>query len=74
MINPAGQRAEPMRFDRRSDGTAYSPMEQAVLRALGVDHYEFKPTAPRQKIVPPRVAMQQAMLAKEKERLAALKS
>jgi len=74
MINPAGQLAEPMRFDRRSDGSAYSPMEQAVLRALGVDHYDFKPTAPRQKIIPPRVAMQQALLVKEKERLEALKA
>jgi hypothetical protein len=74
MINPAGQLREPMRFDRRSDGSAYSPMEKAVLRALGVDHYEFKPTAPRQKIIPPRVAREQAMIAMEKERLAALKA
>jgi len=74
MINPAGQLREPMRFDRRSDGSAYSPMEKCVLRALGVDHYDFKPTVSRQKIIPGRVAREQAMIAKEKERLAALKA
>jgi hypothetical protein len=74
MINPAAKLREPMRFDRRSDGSAYSPMEQAVLRALGADHYDFKPTAPRQEIIPARVARERELLAKEKERLAALKA
>jgi len=74
MINPAAQLREPMRFDRRSDGSAYSPIEQAVLRALGVAHYPFEPKSPRQEIVPPRVARQREMLEKERERLAALKT
>ncbi len=74
MINPSVELCEPMRFDRQSDGSAYSLVEKAVLRALGTDHYDFKPTAPRQKIIPPRVARQQELLAKEKERLAALEA
>lgn len=36
---------EPMNFDRE-DGD-YSPVEEAVLRGLGVDHYDFRPTQPR---------------------------
>ncbi len=47
MINPTVILREPMRFDRRSDGTAYSPVEQAILRALGAEHYPFTPRAPR---------------------------
>ena len=74
MINPASHLREPMRLDRRSDGSAYSPMERVILNALGVDHYIFQPTAPRQKIVPARVAREQEMLARERERLAALKA
>ena len=74
MINPVVEFREPMRFDRRSDGSTYSPVERAVLRALKVDHYDFKLTAPRQRLVPPRIAKQQALLAKEQERLAALKA
>jgi len=74
MINPSVELCEPMRFDRQSDGSTYSLVERAVLRALGVEHYDFKPTAPRQKIIPPRVAQQMALLAKEKQRLAELEA
>lgn len=74
MINPPAVLSEPMRFDRRSDGSAYSPIEQAVLRGLGVEHFDFQHTAPHQKIVPGRIAREQEMIAKEKERLAALKA
>jgi hypothetical protein len=68
MTNPAGVLRTPLRYDRRSDGSAYCPMEQVVLRALGVDHFPFEPSVPRRRIVPKRVAMQQALLEKEKER------
>jgi len=37
---------EPMNF-HRTDGSDYSPVEAAVLHGLGVDHYDFQPTAPR---------------------------
>jgi hypothetical protein len=74
MINPVVELREPMRLDRRSDGSAYSPVEQAINRALGVEHYDFKPTSPRRRIVPPRIAQQQALLEKEKQRLEALEA
>ncbi len=68
MTNPAGVLRTPMRYDRRDDGSAYSPMEQLVLRSLGVDHFPFSPTAPRRRIVPKRVAAQQALIEAETER------
>lgn len=37
---------EPMCF-HRTDGSEYSPVEAAVLHGLGVNHYDFQPTAPR---------------------------
>lgn len=37
---------EPMNF-HRTDGSEYSPVEAAVLHGLGVEHYDFQPTAPR---------------------------
>jgi hypothetical protein len=74
MINPPPWLKDLMRFDRRSDGSAYSLIERAVLRALGVDHLDFQPTAPRRRIVPERVVRQQAMEAQKSERLAALKA
>ncbi len=72
MINPSAVLRDPMRFDRRSDGSSYAPIELAVHSALGVDHYDFQPTASREKIVPQRIACQQELLRKEQERLAAL--
>lgn len=74
MTNPCFSFLEPMRFDRRGDGSAYSPVELSVLRALGVEHYDFQPTAPRESIVPERLARQQKLLEEEQKRLAALAS
>ena len=70
ITNPPITLREPMRFDR-GDPADHSLVEQAVLRGLGVDHYEFRPTAPREKIVPERVRRQQAMKVAEEARLAA---
>ena len=39
---------EPMNF-HRATGDNYSLVEQAILRGLGVDHYDFAPTQPRYK-------------------------
>jgi hypothetical protein len=72
MINPPAVLREPMRLDRRSDGSAYSPIERGILRALGVEHSDFQPTVPRQRLVPGRLAREKEMLAKERARLAAL--
>jgi hypothetical protein len=70
MINPNVKIRQPMRFDRRSDGSAYSVVEKAMLRVLGVEHYDFRPMSPRREFVPDRVVRQGAMMEKEKERLA----
>lgn len=68
ITNPPLTLAQPMRFDR-SDPAEHSLVEQAVLRALGTTRYEFRPTRPREAIVPPRIATQQRLLAQEQRRL-----
>ncbi len=70
ITNPPVTLAEPMRFDRE-DPAEFSLVEQAVLRALGVERYTFTPAGPRETIVPPRVAMQEKMKVEERRRLAA---
>ena len=72
MTNPPVALREPMRLDRRGDGSAYSLVEQGILRALGVEHLEFKPTSERQRIVPPRKATEHEVLERERQRLAAV--
>ena len=57
ITNPPLHLAAPMNFDR-PDGS-YSPIERAVLNALGVEQLDFQPTAPRERIVPERVRRQQ---------------
>jgi hypothetical protein len=69
ITNPPVHLAEPMRFDR-SDGD-YSLVELAILRGLGVDRFDFAPTAPREGVVPERVRRQQQMKADELTRLSA---
>ncbi|HVX46914.1 MAG TPA: hypothetical protein VHC49_23680 [Mycobacteriales bacterium] len=66
ITNPPIHLREPMRFDRDDP----SLVEQAVLRGLGRDRYEFVPAAPREKVVPERVRRQQAMKIAEEARLA----
>ena len=69
ITNPPVHLAEPMRFDRdRYDD--HSLVEKAVLRGLGVESYEFTPTAPRERVVPERVRRQERMKAEEERRLA----
>jgi hypothetical protein len=41
-----------------------------VLHALDVPSAEFTPTAARQRLVPPRIAIQQERMAEEERRLA----
>ena len=69
ITNPPVQLLEPMDFNRPDPGD-FSPVEPAVLRGLGVERLEFRPTAPRERVVPERVARQQKMLEEEKARLA----
>lgn len=69
ITNPPLTLAEPMRFDRANPDD-HSPVERAVLRALGTTRYEFTPTGPREAIVPPRIAAQRRLLADEQRRAA----
>lgn len=69
ITNPPVHLTEPMRFDRE-DPNDFSLVERAVLRGLGVDRYEFTPTAPREAVVPERVRRQERMKAAERDRLA----
>lgn len=69
ITNPPITLKEPMKF-HRPDGD-YSPVELAVLRGLGVDSYDFQPTAPREEVIPPRVAMQKKLAEEEAKRLGA---
>jgi hypothetical protein len=50
ITNPPLALAEPMKFYREDN--AYSPIEQAVLHALGVQSLDFKATKPRERLVP----------------------
>ena len=59
ITNPPLALREPMDFDR-ADASLSSPVEQAVLRGLGVDRLAFRPSAPREAVVPPRLRGQQA--------------
>lgn len=68
MTNPTVILNEPLNFNR-ADPTQFSLVERVVLKALGVDRYDFQPTLPREAIVPERVRRQQQMLAAEQARL-----
>jgi hypothetical protein len=69
ITNPPVALAGPMKFDR-PDPSDFSLVERAILRGLGVDRYEFTPTAPRERVVPERVRRQERMKAEEQARLA----
>jgi hypothetical protein len=51
ITNPPLALREPMRFD-----PPQSLVERAILRGLGVDRLDFVPTAPRESVVPARLA------------------
>jgi hypothetical protein len=55
IINPPVKLREPMCF-ARDVPSEHSPVERGVLRALGVDRYDFVLTHPREAIVPERLA------------------
>ena len=68
ITNPPVKLAEPMQFARER-AEDYSPVERAVLRALGVERYEFVPAHPREAVVPKRLAIEK-QICEERERLA----
>jgi hypothetical protein len=69
ITNPPIALKEPMDFDR-PDPAEHSPVERAVLRALGVERLDFRPAAPREDVVPERVRRQERMREAEEARLA----
>jgi hypothetical protein len=69
ITNPPIALREPMRFDR-DDPAEHSPVERAVLRALGVERLDYRPAAPREDVVPERVRRQERMREQEEARLA----
>jgi hypothetical protein len=69
ITNPPIALREPMRFDR-VDKAEHSPVERAVLRALGVERLDYRPAAPREDVVPERVRRQERMREEEEARLA----
>ena len=69
ITNPPVALKEPMEFNRDNPDN-FSPVELAVLRGLGKDRLDFKPTAPRERLVPERVQRQRKMLEEQKKRLA----
>ena len=70
ITNPPVMLKEPMNFNR-ANPAEFSAVERGVLRGLGVERLDFKPTAPRERIVPDRVRVQAKMLEEEKARAAA---
>ena len=68
ITNPNVTLAEPMNFNR-DDPADHSLVELAVLRALDVERLDFRPTAPRERVIPEREARQAKMLAEEQRRL-----
>ena len=57
-----------MNFNRENPDD-FSLVEKAVLKGLGVERLDFKPTRPRERVVPARVARQKKMLKEQKRRL-----
>lgn len=68
ITNPPVALKEPMNFNRKNPDD-FSLVEKAVLKGLGVERLDFKPTQPRERVVPKRVARQKKMLAEQKRRL-----
>ena len=70
ITNPPISLKDPMQFNRENPA-AFSPVERAILRGLGVDRLDFQPTAPREHIVSEGMKRKQKMLEEEQARLAA---
>ena len=58
ITNPPVGLREPMNFNRENPDD-FSPVELGVLHGLGKDRVDFKPAAPRERLVPERVKRQQ---------------
>jgi hypothetical protein len=70
ITNPPIALREPLQLDR-DDPAQFSLVEQAVLRGLGVERFDFRPRAPREQVVPERVRRQAEEVQRERARLLA---
>jgi hypothetical protein len=70
ITNPPITLKEPMNFNP-ADASEFSLVELAVLRGLGVERPDYKPTGERERVVPQRVLKQQKIVMEEQARLAA---
>jgi hypothetical protein len=68
ITNPALSLKEPMNFNRENPAD-FSPVELGVLRGLGVDRLDFRPTAERRRIVSDQQKMQDKLKEEEKRNL-----
>ena len=68
ITNPPLALAEPMKFNRAHPDD-FSLIERGILRGLGVDHLDFRPSVQRERVVPQRVRDQEARARAEDERL-----
>src|SRR5688572_19410072 len=68
IVNPPVMLKEPMNFARER-AEDHSPVERAVLRALGVERHAFTPSRPREAVVPERLAREKKVW-EERERMA----
>jgi hypothetical protein len=71
ITNPPVSLKEPMQFNRENLAD-FSPVELAVLNALGVERFDYQPTHERERIVPERVLREQKMIEEQKARLAGI--
>ena len=72
ITNPALKLAQPMNFNRPNPHD-HSPVELAILNALGVDHFDFKNTTERRRVISPQALEQEKLKAAERQALAAVK-
>ncbi len=68
ITNPPVHLKEPMNFNRENPDD-FSPVELGVLHGLEKKRLDFKPTVPRERLVPERIKRQQKMLEEQKRRL-----
>ncbi len=71
ITNPPVSLLSPFNF-HRSDPSEYSLVELKTILALGGTKetgIDFKPTHPRERIIPDRLKVQNVMMVEEKERL-----
>jgi hypothetical protein len=71
ITNPPVSLIEPLQFNRE-EVQDFSPVELAVLHALGVERFDFHATHERERIVPARVLKEQKMIEEQKARLATI--